>query len=98
MPARGHPRKPAQTLEFSHARPGTAAALCIRRRNQSGRLQEPIMRTWSGVMPRWVDLLIAILFVLALVGFGVSLVVIYALDEYAVPAANESSVPLPRLY
>jgi hypothetical protein len=56
------------------------------------------MRTWSGVMPRWVDLLIAILFVLALVGFGVSLVVIYALDEYAVPAANESSVPPPRLY
>ena len=52
----------------------------------------------SRVMPRWVDLLIAALLVLALVGFGVALVISYGLDEYAVPAADEKSVPPPRLY
>ena len=56
------------------------------------------MSVWPRVLPHWVDLVVAILLVLALVGFGVSLVVIFALDEYVVPSANERSVPAPRLY
>jgi hypothetical protein len=56
------------------------------------------MNAWSRVLPHWVDVLVAILLVLALVGFGVSLLAVYALDEYAVPSANEHSVPAPRLY
>jgi uncharacterized membrane protein (UPF0182 family) len=56
------------------------------------------MSVWSRVLPHRVDLVVAILLVLALVGFAASIVVIYALDEYVVPSVNERSVPAPRLY
>jgi hypothetical protein len=56
-----------------------------------------IMIPASRGVPRWVDVAIAALVVLALLGFGVSLVVIYLLDEYGIPPAVLTAAPSANL-